>query len=125
MPEWRAARNQRIGMTDLPPIGQAISPDKGGFSSNERCHKLLCIWVLEDPQKVISIEILDLALSFDFFIDLHCVLEQLHAVTTKGNVRAYVHFRQPVPAGIERLRFWPVAEFESLLPPEFHNPKPD
>ena len=45
--------------------------------------------------------------------------------TTKGNVRAYVHFRQPVPAGIERLRFWPVAEFESLLPPEFHSPKPD
>lgn len=42
----------------------------------------------------------------------------------KGNVRAYVHFRQSVPEGMERLRFWPVADFEHVLPPEFHNPKP-
>jgi hypothetical protein len=44
--------------------------------------------------------------------------------TTKGNVRAYVHFSQSVPEGMERLRFWPVADFEHLLPPEFHNPRP-
>ncbi len=44
--------------------------------------------------------------------------------TLKGNVRAYVHFTQPVPEGMERLRFWPVADFEYMLPPEFHNPKP-
>lgn len=41
----------------------------------------------------------------------------------KGNVRAYVHYTQPVPDGMERLRFWPVSDFEPLLPPEFHNPK--
>ncbi|MBI5091156.1 MAG: hypothetical protein HZB26_01790 [Candidatus Hydrogenedentes bacterium] len=44
--------------------------------------------------------------------------------TLKGKVRAYVHFRQPVPEGMERLRYWPVADFEYMLPPEFHNPKP-
>jgi len=44
--------------------------------------------------------------------------------TLKGHVRAYVHFRQPVPEGMERLRYWPVADFEHVLPPEFHNPKP-
>ena len=42
----------------------------------------------------------------------------------KGNVRAYVHFTQSVPEGMERLRFWPVADFEHVLPPEFHNPTP-
>lgn len=41
----------------------------------------------------------------------------------KGNVRAYVHFSQPVPEGMERLRYWPVADFEHILPPEFHNPE--
>ncbi len=41
----------------------------------------------------------------------------------KGNVRAYVHYTQPVPEGMERLRFWPVADFEHVLPPECHNPK--
>lgn len=44
--------------------------------------------------------------------------------SVRGNVRAYVHFTQPVPEGMERLRFWPVAEFEHVLPPEFHNPEP-
>ncbi len=41
----------------------------------------------------------------------------------KGNVRAYVHFRQSVPEGMERLRFWPVEDFEHVLPPEFQSPK--
>ncbi len=44
--------------------------------------------------------------------------------TLKGAVRAYVHFTQSVPEGMERLRFWPVADFERMLPPEFHTPKP-
>lgn len=44
--------------------------------------------------------------------------------TVNGNVRAYVHFTQRVPEGMERLRFWPVADFERMLPPEFHNPVP-
>ena len=42
----------------------------------------------------------------------------------KGNVRAYVHYTQTVPEGMERLRFWPVADFEHVLPPECHNPQP-
>ncbi len=37
--------------------------------------------------------------------------------TTRGTVRAYVQYRQPVPKGIERLRFWPVGVFQSLAPP--------
>jgi hypothetical protein len=44
--------------------------------------------------------------------------------TVKGNTRAYVHYTQPVPEGMERLRFWPVADFEHLLPPQFHSPEP-
>ncbi len=36
----------------------------------------------------------------------------------KGTVQAYVHYRQPVPAGMERLRFWPLGVFQHLAPPE-------
>jgi len=43
--------------------------------------------------------------------------------TCKGRVRAYVHYRQPVPEGMERLRFWPVEDFEALMPPDFRGPK--
>lgn len=35
----------------------------------------------------------------------------------KGRVQAYVEYEQPVPAGMERLRFWPVEAFSELLPP--------
>ncbi len=34
----------------------------------------------------------------------------------KGKVQAYVQYRQPVPAGFERLRFWPVETFNQLVP---------
>jgi hypothetical protein len=44
--------------------------------------------------------------------------------SVKGSVRAYMHYTQPVPEGMERLRFWPVADFEHLLPPQFHQPRP-
>jgi len=37
--------------------------------------------------------------------------------TLKGKVGAYVQYRQPVPEGFERLRFWPVDAFEKLAPP--------
>ncbi len=37
--------------------------------------------------------------------------------TARGAVRAYVQYRQPVPKGIERLRFWPADVFRSLAPP--------
>jgi hypothetical protein len=40
--------------------------------------------------------------------------------TTKGKVCAYVQYRQPVPQGMERLRFWPVDVFDDLIPPRFH-----
>jgi len=40
--------------------------------------------------------------------------------TTKGRVCAYVQYRQPVPQGMERLRFWPVDVFDDLIPPRFH-----
>lgn len=36
-----------------------------------------------------------------------------------GTNRAYVQYRQPVPAGFERLRFWPVEAFNDLLPARF------
>lgn len=36
--------------------------------------------------------------------------------TTKGSVTAYVEYEQPVPEGIERLRYWPVEAFADLLP---------
>ncbi len=38
--------------------------------------------------------------------------------TVKGKVQAYVHYRQPVPEGMERLRFWPVEAFQALEPPK-------
>ncbi len=41
--------------------------------------------------------------------------------SVKGKVQAYVQFEQTVPEGIERLRYWPVEAFESLLPDRFHN----
>ena len=42
--------------------------------------------------------------------------------TTTGTNRAYVQYRQPVPAGFERLRFWPVEVFNDLLPARFVQP---
>jgi hypothetical protein len=36
--------------------------------------------------------------------------------TTKGKVRAYVQFEQPVPDGFERLGLWPVETFRTLAP---------
>ena len=36
---------------------------------------------------------------------------------TKGSVKAYVQFRQPVPQGIERLRYWPADVFQAIQPP--------
>ena len=38
--------------------------------------------------------------------------------TTKGKVRAYVQFQQPVPEGFERLGLWPVEAFDALRPPK-------
>lgn len=38
--------------------------------------------------------------------------------TTRGKVRAYVQFQQPLPKGFERLGLWPADTFDSLRPPE-------
>ncbi len=46
--------------------------------------------------------------------------DDLFSYSTKGSNRAYVQYRQPVPDGFERLRFWPVEAFNELLPPRFH-----
>jgi len=43
--------------------------------------------------------------------------DDMFAYTTKGTNRAYVQYRQPVPKGFERLRFWPVEVFNELMPP--------
>ncbi|MBN1844970.1 MAG: hypothetical protein JW810_04765 [Sedimentisphaerales bacterium] len=43
----------------------------------------------------------------------------------QGRVRAYVQYRQSVPAGIERLRFWPAEEFNRIMalrPPAVQDP---
>jgi len=45
--------------------------------------------------------------------------DDMFSYTTQGTNRAYVQYRQPVPAGFERLRFWPVEVFNELLPPRF------
>ncbi len=36
---------------------------------------------------------------------------------TKGDVKAYVQFQQPVPKGMLRLGHWPAEVFQTLLPP--------
>jgi hypothetical protein len=41
----------------------------------------------------------------------------------KGRNRGYVQYRQPVPEGFERLRFWPVDVFNELLPDRFTESK--
>lgn len=43
--------------------------------------------------------------------------------SVKGKVQAYVQFEQDVPEGIERLRYWPVEAFNSLMPERFHGDK--
>jgi hypothetical protein len=43
--------------------------------------------------------------------------DDLFTFSTHGTNRAYVQYRQPVPNGFERLRFWPVEVFNELLPP--------
>lgn len=43
----------------------------------------------------------------------------LFSYTTTGTNRAYVQYRQPVPKGFERLRFWPVEAFNDLMPARF------
>ncbi|MBI5385358.1 MAG: hypothetical protein HZA90_11810 [Verrucomicrobia bacterium] len=47
--------------------------------------------------------------------------DDLFSYTTKGTNRAYVQYRQAVPKGFERLRFWPVETFNELLPPRFQS----
>jgi hypothetical protein len=44
--------------------------------------------------------------------------------TTKGAVRAYVQFEQPVPEGFQRLGLWPVNVFRSIAPPRPDGAKP-
>jgi hypothetical protein len=46
----------------------------------------------------------------------------LFSYSTRGTNRAYVQYRQPVPEGFERLRFWPVEVFNELLPRRFQAP---
>ena len=46
--------------------------------------------------------------------------DDLFSYSTQGTNRAYVQYRQPVPEGFERLRFWPVEVFNEVLPPRFH-----
>jgi len=38
--------------------------------------------------------------------------------TTKGKVRAYVQFKQPVPQGFERLALWPAELYDQIAPPK-------
>lgn len=45
--------------------------------------------------------------------------EDFFSYTLKGTNRAYVQFRQPVPKGFERLRFWPIDVFNELTPTRF------
>ena len=47
----------------------------------------------------------------------------LFSCTTTGTNRAYVQYRQEVPAGFERLRFWPVEAFNDIMPARFLAPK--
>jgi hypothetical protein len=42
--------------------------------------------------------------------------------TTKGAVRAYLRFDQPLPDGFQRLGRWPVEAFETILPPKSGQP---
>lgn len=42
--------------------------------------------------------------------------KDIHYETT-GDCRAYVQFKQDVPAGFRRLGRWPVEAFQRLLPP--------
>lgn len=42
--------------------------------------------------------------------------DPMFSYSTFGTNRAYVQYRQPVPKGFERLRFWPVEVFNDLLP---------
>ncbi len=45
--------------------------------------------------------------------------EDMFSFTLKGNNRAYVQYRQGVPDGFERLRFWPVEDFNGLMPSRY------
>jgi hypothetical protein len=38
--------------------------------------------------------------------------------TTKGEVQAYVQFKQSVPPGFKRLELWPVQLFNEMAPPK-------
>jgi hypothetical protein len=38
--------------------------------------------------------------------------------TTRGNVQAYVQFKQPMPGGFERLGLWPMELFAQMAPPK-------
>ncbi|MGV8139671.1 MAG: hypothetical protein AB2L20_31190 [Mangrovibacterium sp.] len=40
--------------------------------------------------------------------------------TTKGNVRAYVQFSQPIPDGFERMNLWPAQLFDYIGIPKVH-----
>lgn len=47
----------------------------------------------------------------------------MFSYTLKGKNRAYVQYRQSVPDGVERLRFWPTEVFNDLLPARLLSPK--
>ncbi len=42
--------------------------------------------------------------------------------TTKGDVKAYVQYQQDVPAGFHRLSHWPLAMFQTIVPPAPQSP---
>lgn len=44
--------------------------------------------------------------------------------TTRGDVRAYVQFQQPVPKGFHRMGHWPVDVFQRIAPPARDRPSP-
>jgi hypothetical protein len=46
----------------------------------------------------------------------------LFSYTATGTNRAYVQYRQTVPVGFQRLRFWPVQVFNDLMPARFLAP---
>ena len=45
--------------------------------------------------------------------------DDMFSYTTTGTNRAYVQYRQSVPAGFERMRFWPAELFDNLTPSRF------
>ncbi len=87
-------------------------PEMGGKSTG-----ILCTQGPIKPERRLHIDLEDCTLA-GYSVFTPGDESKLISYTTKGKVKAYVQFKQPMPEGFERLGLWPVDLFSQIAPPK-------